>query len=369
MLAKSLSAREPRALLGKTIMDITRELVEAQRRPRFGTANPERMRLEFWEWMIRGDPDPQPVAGLLGEHGINMRNGMLKSHNGPWRVRDLFEIPLNREEGPIWNFDRMGQTVTPLDDGRTIYIAGEHEDFYDPDFHIYDDVVVLTPDDEIEIYGYPEAIFPPTDFHTATLLGNQIIIIGCVGYAAQRRDGFTPVYTLNLDDYSIESITTTGEMPGWISDHEAEYTGEGIRLRGGKVNRLESGKPILRSNDDDFLLDPFTWTWRRETDRRWSRFEVLACEWKRDDLDQLTDFYSATESFIPETVEWEETIQEFGLLKFRLEGYPVTINLRLCTLEILIEGPLDETIRLRLLEECRVKLEQFVERPCKWVER
>ena len=36
-------------------MQITREVFDEQRRPRFGTANPERMRLEFWDWMIRGN--------------------------------------------------------------------------------------------------------------------------------------------------------------------------------------------------------------------------------------------------------------------------------------------------------------------------
>jgi hypothetical protein len=32
-------------------------------------------------------------------------------------------------------------------------IGGEHEDYYDPDVHIYNDVVVLGPGGEIEIYG------------------------------------------------------------------------------------------------------------------------------------------------------------------------------------------------------------------------
>jgi hypothetical protein len=34
---------------------IGQELFAQQRRPRFGNANPERMRVAFWEWMIRGD--------------------------------------------------------------------------------------------------------------------------------------------------------------------------------------------------------------------------------------------------------------------------------------------------------------------------
>ena len=125
-------------------MDITREQFEQQRRPRFGTANPERMDVPFWEWMIRGDDHPPPDDGrILSEFGLVMREGILKSTYGPYRARDLFQVPLNRDDGPIWTFDRMGQTRTELPDGRLVCVAGEHEDSYDPDFHIYNDVVVL----------------------------------------------------------------------------------------------------------------------------------------------------------------------------------------------------------------------------------
>ena len=34
-------------------MEITRKNFESGRQRRFGTANPERMQLAFWEWMIR----------------------------------------------------------------------------------------------------------------------------------------------------------------------------------------------------------------------------------------------------------------------------------------------------------------------------
>ena len=37
----------------------------------------------------------------------------------------------------IWCFERAGATLTQLPDGREVRIGGEHEDFYDPDFCIY----------------------------------------------------------------------------------------------------------------------------------------------------------------------------------------------------------------------------------------
>src|SRR4051794_32167387 len=119
-------------------MEISRELFDQQRRPRFGTANPERMRLAFWEWMIRGGGGPAAEhEGFLGRIGLITRNGVLKSTYGPWRARDLFNVPVDREDGPIWTFDRMGQTRTELPDGRLVCVGGEHEDYYDPDFCIY----------------------------------------------------------------------------------------------------------------------------------------------------------------------------------------------------------------------------------------
>lgn len=105
--------------------EISRELFDQQRRPRFGNANPERMTLAFWEWMIRGgEATPATGESSLEECGLLMREGKLKSTYGPYRARDHFNIPLNREDGPIWTFDRMGATRSQLTDGRVVCIGG-----------------------------------------------------------------------------------------------------------------------------------------------------------------------------------------------------------------------------------------------------
>jgi hypothetical protein len=80
--------------------------------------------------------------------------------------------------GAVWCFDRFGSSLTPMDGGRYVQIDGEHEDFYDSDFYIYNDVVVHDGKGDLQIYGYPREVFPPTDFHTATLCGDCIFIIG-----------------------------------------------------------------------------------------------------------------------------------------------------------------------------------------------
>lgn len=132
----------------------------AGRSPRFGTGNPSRMDLPFWHHMVR-----------TGETA--------------YAARQQFD-PGTDDGGPVWCFHRFGPTRTRLPDGRVVCVGGEHEDYYDPDFCIYNDVVVAHPDGRIEIFGYPKDVFPPTDFHTATLCDDRVILLGGLGYAGER---------------------------------------------------------------------------------------------------------------------------------------------------------------------------------------
>ena len=128
----------------------------------------------------------------------------------------------------------MGQTNTELADGRIVYIAGEHEDYYDPDFCIYNDVVVIDTKVKpltgkgITIYGYPADVFPPTDFHTSTYVregegkGKEwIYVIGGVGYEGSPHKSGTMVYRLDLTDFSISKVETSGGLEEGLSNHKA----------------------------------------------------------------------------------------------------------------------------------------------------
>lgn len=139
-----------------------RETFERECKRRFGRGNPERMRLAHWEWMVRTGEDPYVVR-----HDLGLEPNVRGCGAGAWDPAD-----------PDWCFTRFGMTRTRLSDDRIICIGGEHEDWYDPDFCIYNDVVVLRPaagqdevtldSGEVEIYGYSPDVFPPTDFHSAT---------------------------------------------------------------------------------------------------------------------------------------------------------------------------------------------------------
>ncbi|MEL6166440.1 MAG: ankyrin repeat domain-containing protein, partial [Cyanobacteria bacterium J06628_3] len=161
-----------------------------------------------------------------------------------------------------WCYQRFGRTTTILPDGRIIEIAGEHEDFYDPDFCIYNDVVVFDGKGNFQIYGYPEEVFPPTDFHSATLVDNYVYIIGSLGYINQRYKNETPVYRLDCHTFKIEKIETTGNKPGWISGHKAKFQSPSqILISGGQLWKIVNDKNNLIDNTLDYILNLNTFEW------------------------------------------------------------------------------------------------------------
>ena len=165
-----------------------------------------------------------------------------------------------------WCADRFGQSLTFLPDGRIVQVAGEHEDFGDPDFCIYNDVFVHDVDGSITIYGYPDDLFPPTDFHTATLVGEYIYLIGSVGYPGARGFDTTPVYRLDVVNFEIERLETSGESPGWIGRHRAKLLSpHEVCISDGKVIVRNGDKEEFVDNHQSFVLDLSTLVWRRAT--------------------------------------------------------------------------------------------------------
>lgn len=144
-------------------------------------------------------------------------------------------------------------------------IAGEHEDWYDPDFCIYNDVIIFGPDDVIAIYAYPLDVFPPTDFHSATQVAGSLFLIGSVGYVDLRRPGTTPVHALDLETMAISRIATSGPEPGWIGHHDAEYiaSDNAIVVSGGRVCLGEGENQSFAPLEGHHALSLETMTWSR----------------------------------------------------------------------------------------------------------
>lgn len=250
--------------------ELSPELYEKWRSPRPGVSNPELQTNPVWVHLV----ETEKSAYTLGQE---------------------FGFPADCEAEPGWCFQRFGRTSTTLADGREILIGGEHEDHYDPDFYIYNDVVVRHPDGKIEIYGYPRDVFPPTDFHTATLVGNRIILIGALSYPERRRFGQTQVLALDLANFSLSTPECSGTPPGWIHRHRASLADDGnaILITGGEIET--SLNTSRRENIDQWSLSLETLHWERLTDLRWPRWTL-----RRADGQANRIFETRTNGFLRE---------------------------------------------------------------------
>ncbi|MEH2084323.1 MAG: ankyrin repeat domain-containing protein [Nostoc sp.] len=131
-----------------SLSELSPEQYFAGKHSRFGKTNPELMKIPFWQVMI-----------YEGCSAYDAQNTFKDKENRQYKV---------------WCYDRFGRTITQFPDGRIVEIAGEHEDYYDSNFCIYNDVVVYQGDGSFQIFGYPQDVFEPTDFYSATLVGEYI---------------------------------------------------------------------------------------------------------------------------------------------------------------------------------------------------
>lgn len=220
-------------------LTVSKEDYLSQKHRVYGTSNPQKCDNPFWYDMVRCD-------------------------GGAWKARKYFSDENSSNDEPVWCYERFGKSITAIGKGEFIEIAGEHEDYYDPDFCIYNEVFHHKVGGDVTIYQYPKEVFPPTDFHTATLIDGYIYIIGNLGYGDERDYGTTPVYHLNIKSFRIEKLDTSGECPGWIYNPSADLIGQSIlRIQGGEILDEIEGKENHRFNAFDFELDLDTLKWTK----------------------------------------------------------------------------------------------------------
>jgi len=93
---------------GEPAPAITPAMFAEWRAPRLGASNPERLTNPVWEWLVQSEHSAYSASRHFG-----------------------LASDVCREPG--WSFARFGRSTTMLEDGRTVLIAGEHEDAYDAD--------------------------------------------------------------------------------------------------------------------------------------------------------------------------------------------------------------------------------------------
>eukprot|EP00750_Incisomonas_marina_P003619 INCI13286.1.p1 GENE.INCI13286.1~~INCI13286.1.p1 ORF type:complete len:332 (-),score=75.92 INCI13286.1:102-1097(-) len=211
-------------------IECSEEDFAAGRARRYGESNPQLVRNNFQLAMVRSQASAWEARHRFHANAVDDDND---DDDETWTRGD--------SRTTVFSFDRLGRSCTELPDGRLVFVGGAHEDSSDPDFCIYNDVVVVQPQHpgrphteeevfktaEIKMYAYPRDVFPPTDGHTATFVPhlNSIIIVGNAGYVADRQPGHTPVFRLDIKTFAIskmECTDPTERAPGWVSSHSSK---------------------------------------------------------------------------------------------------------------------------------------------------
>lgn len=306
-----------------------------------------------------------------------------------YQLRDLIEAHTTLEpEYPVWCFDRMVQSCTSLPDGRQILISGEHEDFYDPDFFIYNDVVVIHPDGQIELFEYPLDQFPPTDFHTTIFdeSRHRLIIVGNISHPEYRQTHTTQVAVLDLNTMQISMPTTTGHAPNWLSACQLEWhiAGEVLKISQGQV--MNSHISACTKNLSDWFLDVQTWEWSKSdlpapqhwcfyrSDLNWMHLYEMSRFFSSIQLN--LDSHSAQQALlesigtIPSLTVFEQLFQPpiahqrieredencFNRTCLQIDNQPIQYIDEMFCIELIMPHEFDPVLAQQLIEDLRSKL-------------
>lgn len=343
---------------------VTRDLFLALRAPRIGQHNPHLMSNPVWAWLAK---NPELGAYMANAH---------------------FQGPDSLSVGPGFCNNRFGQSRTELEDGRVLLIGGEHEDHYDPDFFIYNDVIVLHPSGEIDVFGYPHDAFAPTDHHSATLLDERVIIVGGLSYSERRVPDTTRVYSLDLRTMAIAPLQTHGEAPSWIFEHSAQLSDDRQRIvvRGGSVLATIDGASCILENNDEWTLELATLRWTHSKRVQWSQWEVeredqrshhlfdyssmrfylsKPSDWSREQLAKLEaavggppDLALYDALYTPPVAHERrpEGDESRRVVRHMVQGVCVRYVEELHSIRIIVEGALEPKINEAIVEDVRAKL-------------
>lgn len=245
---------KPRVSLGcaRTLAQVSPEEFLRAAVRRFGRMNPDLSHEPFWQAMVATHSDPFDARTEL----------VTESWTLSFREKLMRRFGLTSEPSqlsPIWSNVRRGQSTTWLASGRVIQIGGTFGHEYSTDYCVYNDVIVHEAGKPARVFLYPCDVFPPTDFHTATVVGDWIYVIGALGYLTDRDPETCPIYRIHVLTMHIEKVTPTGDDPGRMFCHEA------VRLEGNRIlvrqGKLSTHQPPFNQSCPPRIFDPNRHAW------------------------------------------------------------------------------------------------------------
>lgn len=262
----------------------------------------------------------------------------------------------------------------------------ESQDYYDPDFDIYNDVTIKYHDQDLkfsyEIWNYPESQFPPVYAHSTVYddRTNQVYITGGLGTGDRQRKGVTEIYQLNLESKDIQQVETFGESPPCLHNHETKmWNYDLIEMKGGHI--LKNNIVIKNLYVWYFNLKTKTWLkqeseifqhWMIQTDKR----EELFLQISKDILKMEEENFYSSESIeqhkahIFKHYEYQPNYQLYPQLYYahediyvsKIESYPYFNLIYQCILQGQIYHCFEEHNRLEIAFQASAseEFQQFI---------
>lgn len=191
-----------------------------------------------------------------------------------YEIKDYFQQKQFHIEEPLWTPPhlRLNQSRQSIFKKHIFNIAiggntaatdwkeYDYNDYYNPDFKIYNDVTIRHFDSKYELWNYPEEQFPPVYAHDTVHDKNIdfVYITGGLGSGDRQRKNITEIYQLNLETKDIEHIEALGDSPPCLHNHHTKmWNDDLIEMRDGDI--LKNGKAIKNLYVWYFNLKTKTW--------------------------------------------------------------------------------------------------------------
>jgi hypothetical protein len=247
-------------------------------------------------------------------------------------------------------------------DGRVVYLGGDHEDSYDPDFCIYNDVVVFGPKTELRCMDIQKRFSCRSTFTrplSSATESSSLVVWATQTLAAWAIHRYM---SLTCQVFALPRSRPRGRCQAGSSSTVRNSNREVLSsIRGGELIEERGGGQRYRRNVEDYALDVGSGVWRRLTNRNWRQFSIR----QEDDGLFIQERRLSPENLVPRnTMRAVVAEEKWNRAQILVKGIPVSIIVGVHDIEVIIEGDLPSEISVQVAEQVRVNAEAAIKRPC-----